>query len=143
MKDLTELDRIQLARSLFDAFAAGDLDLWQSKLAEDFTFAYPGMPEGRGIAAARAYNQPFNDSFSGWWLDVRRSADNGRTVFLDMVVHATMSRALVLPEATIPASGQSGAVPCVLVADIVDGKIHHEATYWNVADLMAQIAPAA
>lgn len=139
MKDLIDGDVTTLARSLFDAFAQGDLASWEAVLAEDFTWCYPGVADGRGIAAARAYNAPFNAAFSDWVTEVHAAAVNGETVFLRMTVHATHSAPLVLPDVTLPPTGKRGAVPCVLVAEIRDGRIRHEATYWNVPDLMAQI----
>lgn len=134
-------DDVTLALSLFNAFAAGDLDRWQKLLTPNFTFAYPGMPEGRGADAARAYNQPFADAFSDWHTDLHHWAKSGDGIFLLITVHATHSRPLVTPAGALPPSGRRGAVKAVLFAEIVNGHIQHEATYWNVPDLVAQIAP--
>ena len=140
MKDMTHIEMTTLARNLFDGFAKGSLDDWQAALAPDFTWCYPGMPEGRGIVAARAYNEPFNAAFTDWVTDVHAAATDGDTVFLQMTIHATHAAPLATPQGILPASGKRGAVPCVLVAKFRDGLICHEATYWNVLDLMAQIA---
>lgn len=140
MKDMTQIEMTTLARSLFDAFAKGDLDGWQAVLSPEFTWSYPGVADGRSIAAARAYNEPFNAAFADWVTEVHSAAISGETVFLRMTVHATHAAPLVLPQGTVPPSGKRGSVPCVLVAEIRDGLIRHEATYWNVPDLMAQIA---
>ena len=142
MKELIDTDSTTLALSLFDAFAAGELDLWQNRLAPDFTFSYPGLPDGKNVAMARAYNQPFCDAFSDWQTRVHAAAVNGDTVFVDITVHCTHSKPLVTPQGTIPATHRRGAVKAVLMARIRDGLILHEATYWNVPDLMAQLVPS-
>ena len=141
MTTILEPSRVTIANSLFDAFAAGDLRQWEARLAPDFSFDYPGMPGGKGAAAARAYNEPFNAAFSDWKTEIHSSATTGDTTFLLMTVHATLSAPLVTPAGTLPATGSRGAVKCVLVSTIRDGKIQHEATYWNVPDLLAQIMP--
>lgn len=140
MKDMTYIEMTTLARSLFDAFAKGDLDSWQAVLSQDFTWSYPGVANGRGIAAARAYNEPFNAAFTDWVTDVHAAAIDGETVFLQMTVHATHAAPLALPQGSLPPTGKRGAVPCLLVAKFHDGLIVHEATYWNVPDLMAHIS---
>jgi len=134
--------RLTQALSLFNAFAAGDLDHWQRQLSPDFTFAYPGVPEGKGIAAARAYNEPFNAAFCDWDIKVHQSAVDGDTTFLLLTVQATHAKPLMTPEGTLVATGRRGAVKAVLVSKTRDGRICHEATYWNVPDLIAQLVPA-
>ncbi len=141
MKDLPDAETTRLALSLFDAFAAGDLDRWQARLAPGFTFAYPGMPDGKGAAAARAYNQPFGEACTDWQTEVHDSAINGETVFLDITVYATLAKPLVTPQGTLPGTGKRAAVKCVIMSRIRDGRILHEATYWNVPDLIAQVLP--
>lgn len=140
MNDLKLSTDADLALSLFHAFAAGNLDAWQARLAPDFTFSYPGLPDGRGAGAARAYNQPFADAFGDWETEVHSAAQAGGTVFLEITVRATHMAPLVAPEGTLPASGRRGAVKAMLVAEIAGGQIRREATYWNVPDLVAQIA---
>lgn len=143
MTTTAETEKIALARSLFDAFALGNLAAREDKLAANFTFSYPGLPDGRGIAAARAYNQPFADAFSDWKTEVEQSAISGNTVFLLIKVHATMTGPLASKDGVLPPSGRRGVVPAVVVAEIENGKIRHEATYWNVPDLVVQLMPLA
>jgi len=96
---------------------------------------------GRGAEAARAYNRPFADAFSDWRTEVRHWARSGDGIFVLITVHATHSQPLATPAGTLPPSGRRGAVKAALYARIVGGRIRHEATYWNVPDLVAQIAP--
>lgn len=139
MKDMIDFENVALSRCLFDAFAAGDLALWEANLAADFTFSYPGMPDGKGVAAARAYNAPFAVAFSDWVTEVHAAAVEGDCVFQSVTIHATHSGALETPQGTLPATGRRGTVKAVIFAKIRDGKLAHEATYWNVPDLMAQL----
>lgn len=53
MKDMTYIEMTTLARSLFDAFAKGDLDSWQAVLSPDFTWSYPGVANGRASPPPR------------------------------------------------------------------------------------------
>lgn len=140
MNQIVATDRVSLALSLFDAFAAGDLGRWQERLAADFTFSYPGMPDGRGIDAARAYNAPFTAAFADWKIEVRNSAVSGETVFAEITINATHKGALATPAGTLPATGRRCRVECVLVSRQRGGRILRESTYWNVPDLLAQIA---
>jgi ketosteroid isomerase-like protein len=140
MTQTLKTDPVKLALSLFDALAAGDLGPWSARLAPEFTFAYPGMPSGKGKQAAEAYNAPFAAAFSDWKTEVHRSAVSGDTVFIEMTVQATHSAPLVTPDGTLPASGRRGAVKAVLVSKQKGDRILYEATYWNVPDLVAQIA---
>ena len=139
MKDQMDYDNVALARSLFDAFAAGALSLWKAQLSSDFTFAYPGLPDGKGADAAFAYNMPFLAAFSDWVTETHAAAVDGEHVFLSITVHATHSGALVTPQGTLPASQRRGMIKAVIYARVRGGKIVHESTYWNVNDLMAQL----
>jgi ketosteroid isomerase-like protein len=135
-------EQITLGRSLFDAFAADDLDAWQSKLASDFTFGYPGMRDGRGAVAARAFNAPFNAAFSDWVTTVHAAAVDGDTILMRLTVSFTHSEPLVLPEGMLNASGARCDVDVAMVVVARDGKIVREETIWNVAELLDQIKAA-
>ena len=139
MKDHLDFESVHLSRCLFDAFAGGDLSQWESKLAPGFTFSYPGMPDGKGVADARAYNAPFVTAFSDWIVDVHSAAVDGENVFQAVTVNATHSGPLQTPQGILPATGRRGAVKCVIYTKVRGGKLAHEATYWNVLDLIGQL----
>ncbi len=135
-------EQITLGRSLFDAFAAGDLDSWQAKLAPDFTFGYPGLRNGSGAAAAREFNAPFNAAFSDWTTVVHCAAVDGDTILMRLIVSFTHSKPLALPYGTLDASGARCDVDVAMVVKVRDGKILREETLWNVAELVDQIKSA-
>ncbi len=142
MTNAATTEQVKLARSLFDSFAAGDLDVWEAKLAPDFTFGYPGLRYGEGVDAARAYNEPFNAAFTDWDTEVHSAAVDGDTILLRMTVNATHSGALVTPEGILPPTGVRGKVEVALLAKTRGGKIVREETLWNVPELMAQLMAA-
>lgn len=132
-------EQITLGRTLFDAFAADDLEAWQSKLAHDFTFGYPGLRNGRGAASAREFNAPFNAAFSDWATVVHAAAVDGDTILMRLTVSFTHSNALALPSGTLEASGVRCNVDVAMVVTTRNGKIVREETLWNVAELLDQI----
>jgi ketosteroid isomerase-like protein len=135
-------EQIALGRSLFDAFAAGDLETWQSKLAHDFTFGYPGLRNGTGAAAAREFNTPFNAAFSDWTTVVHSAAMDGDTILMRLTVSFTHSKPLALPGGTLDALGARCDVDVAMVVTVRDGKILREETLWNVAELVDQMTLA-
>lgn len=135
-------EQITLARSLFDAFAAGDLETWQAKLAPEFTFGYPGLRNGRGAAEAREFNAPFNEAFSDWNTVVHTAAVDGHTILMRLTVSFTHSKPLALPGGTLHPKGARCDVDVAMVVTLRDGKILREETLWNVAELVDQIKSA-
>ena len=135
-------EQISLGRSLFDAFASDDLESWQSKLAPDFTFGYPGLRNGSGAAAAREFNAPFNAAFSDWNTVVHSAAVDEDTILMRLTVSFTHSKPLALPGGTLEASGARCDVDVAMVVKTRAGKIVREETLWNVAELVDQIKSA-
>jgi ketosteroid isomerase-like protein len=135
-------DQIALGRSLFDAFAADDLDTWQFKLAQDFTFGYPGLRNGIGAASAREFNEPFNAAFSDWNTVVHTAAMDGDTLLMRLTVSFTHSKPLALRDGVLDPLGARCDVDVAMVVKVRDGKIVREETLWNVAELVDQIKSA-
>lgn len=135
-------EQISLARSLFDSFESGNLDVWQSKLAPDFTFGYPGMRYGEGIAAARMFNEPFNAAFTDWKTVVHNAATDNDTILMRLTVSFTHSSPLAMPENVLQASNARCNVEVAMLVKVQDGKIVREETLWNVPELLAQISAA-
>jgi ketosteroid isomerase-like protein len=135
-------EQIALGRSLFDAFAADDLEIWQAKLAHDFTFGYPGLRYGSGAAAAREFNAPFNAAFSDWATVVHAAAVDKDTILMRLTVSFTHTKPLALPHGTLDTSGARCDVDVAMVVETRDVKIVREETLWNVAELVDQIKSA-
>ena len=136
-------EQIELARTLFDSFATGNLDSWEAKLAPDFTFGYPGFRYGQGVAAARAFNEPFNAAFTDWQTDVHFAAVDGDTILLRMTVNFTHSSPLALPDGILAPKNARCKVEVAMLSQARDGKIVREETLWNVLELVAQIKAVA
>ena len=131
---------VQQGTALFDAFMARDLSLWQRQLAPNFTASYPGMRDCPSAEAARAFNAPFIAAFSDLHFQVTSTLVDANRVFYTWTARGTHDGPLVTPQGTLPASGKKGTVDGVLIATVENGRILREETYWNVPDLLAQIA---
>jgi ketosteroid isomerase-like protein len=82
-------------------------------------------------------------AFSDLHFQVHSAVADGARVTYAWTARGTHDGPLVTPSGTIPPSGRRGMVHGVLIATLEDGRIIREETYWNVLDLMAQIAPGA
>lgn len=142
MSHTATAEQVTLARSLFDSFASGNLDVWQTRLAPDFTFGYPGMRYGEGASAARIFNEPFNAAFTDWNTQVHKAAVDDDTILMRMTVSFTHSSPLAMPDGVLPASNARCDVEVAMLVKVREGQIVREETLWNVPELLAQINAA-
>jgi predicted ester cyclase len=129
---------VATARSLFDAFNARDLSLWERALAPGFVADYPGAT-GLDRAAAKAFNTPFLDAFSNLRFTVHRTIVQGNTVVFDGDAGGTFDGTLQTPDGPVPPNNHTGKVRIVLIAEVKDGKIVREQTVWNQLELFQQL----
>jgi steroid delta-isomerase-like uncharacterized protein len=130
---------IEIGKILFDAVREGDLSSWEAALSDDFTFSYPGLREGGDKQAAKAFNEVFMTASPDLTFDIQRTVADGETIVYQGIFNATHTGPLALPTGTIPPTGRTASVPGVLISVVRDGKLVREETYWNLAELMAQL----
>lgn len=130
---------VKLGKILFDSIREGNLSSWEAALSDDFTFSYPGLREGGDKQTAKAFNQIFVDAVPDLFFDIQRTLTNEDTIVYQGVFSGTHTGPLALPTGTIPPTGRRASVPGVLISVVRDGKLVREETYWNLAELMAQL----
>jgi steroid delta-isomerase-like uncharacterized protein len=127
------------ATALVDGFNTRDLGIWEAQVAEDAEFSYPGFRGQRGRAAARAYNAPFLAAFSDLHFHVHQVTVDGDRSIVTLTARGTHDGPLVTPMGTFQASGKVGEVDGVFIVTTRNGVIVREETYWDRAELMAQL----
>src|SRR6266480_1403592 len=120
---------VKLGRSLFDAMTAHDLSTWEADLATDFVADYP-CAAGLGREEARAYNAPFVAAFPDLLMNVERIFVQGDTVVVEAFASGTFSAPLAAPDGIVQPTGAKGGIRLVMIADLRDGKIVRERTFW-------------
>lgn len=131
-----------LATCLFDAFNQRDLSAWASHVAPDAQFSYPGF-RARGVEAARAYNAPFLAAFSDLHFQVHYVLVDGDRSVAKVTGRGTHDGPLVTEMGTIPPTGRTIEVDALIAVTTHDGRIVQEETYWDRADMMAQLGLSA
>jgi predicted ester cyclase len=136
---MTAQDNLSTAMNLIDSLNAHDMSVWASKLAPGFAADYPG---GSGLNAqgARLFNESFFPAFSDLRFEVQRTLVAGDSVIIEWRAGGTHDGPLTSPTGqTIPPTYRKGAIAGVLVADVKDGQITRERTYWDQMELLGQL----
>ena len=128
---------IKTAQALIDAVHANDLSLWDSALADNFMAEYPSV-HSLNREQARAYNQSFLNASDDIHFEIHHVIADGDWIAFVCTASSTLSRPLVTPTVTFPATGKSAKTPFVLIAHVKDGKIVAEQTVWNQLEVFQQ-----
>ena len=136
---MTAQDDLKTAMNLIDSLNAHDMSVWASHLAPGFGADYPGA-SGLNAQGARLFNESFFPAFSDLHFEVQRTLVAGDSVIIEWRAGGTHDGPLTSPTGqTIPATYRKGAISGVLVADVKDGQITHERTYWDQMELLGQL----
>jgi len=135
---------LMTARALPDAFNQHDFKIWDEAAADDLIADYPGA-HAINKAQAYAYNKSFFDACDDVCFDVQEVIAQGNWVVFKMVTSATLTRPLVTPQQSFPATGKSIKIPFVLLVEVKDGKIVREQVMWDQLEVFMQwgLLPAA
>jgi len=132
-------DISKIGSALIDAFNAHDIEVWARQLAPGFSADYPN---GVGLNAerARAYNQAFLTAFPDIEFHIRRKVVSEDHVVIEWTAKGTHTAPLVAPTGeTIPPTGRRITETAILIAEVRNGRIVREATYWNLLSLLNQL----
>ena len=136
---MTAQDNISTAMNLIDSLNAHDMSVWAGKLAPGFGADYPGV-SGLNAQGARLFNESFFPAFSDLHFEVQRTLVAGDSVIIEWRAGGTHDGPLTSPTGqTIPPTYRKGAISGVLVADVKDGQITRERTYWDQMELLGQL----
>ena len=130
----------QIALSLLEALNARDLSVWSEHLAEDYTAEHPGVSVPLNKTMSIGYNQRFVTAFPDIHFEVLSVFAEGDYVLIQWTASGTHAERLAtLTGETIPPTRRSVRISGVGLAEVRDGKIVREWTYWDQLSLLAQL----
>jgi len=127
----------QAVQRFYDAFAAGQLDEADILFAEDCRFVMPPGPLTK--AEHHMMAEAFRAGMPDARMEIDHVVDGGSEVFVEGHFVGTHRGDLVSPQGTLPASGRSINVRFADYFKTADGKITDHRTYWDQAEMMAQL----
>jgi steroid delta-isomerase-like uncharacterized protein len=130
----------QIALSIFEALNSRDLSVWSKHLAEEYTAEHPGVSVPLNKTMGIGYNQRFVTAFPDIHFEVLGVHAEGDYVLIQWRARGTHAERLAtMSGQTIPPTRRPMTVSGVAVAELRDGKILHEWTYWDQLSLLAQL----
>ncbi len=122
-----------------DALNARDLNLWSQKRADDFTAEYPGVPV-LNKTQSRMFNQSFVTAFPDIHFHAHRILAEGDYVLIHWTASGTHTERLATVSGeTIPPTWRRVTITGVLLAEVRDGKVAREWSYWDQLSLLVQL----
>ena len=128
---------IQLIRSYYDAFNAGDMETFLDLVSEDVIHDLNQCGREIGREAFRAFMDRMNASYREQLEDlvVMANPDGSRAAAEFTVLGEYLKTDAGLP----PATGQKYKLPAGAFFEIRAGKITRVTNYYNLADWIAQV----
>lgn len=130
---------LSTALTLITAYNDRNLDPWRSLLHEEFTADYPGAP---GLSADRAsdYHQAYIDAFPDVHMDIVTTVAEGDRVAAQWTATGSHTAPLdTLSGGAIMPTGKSVTLDGVVVTALREGRIVHEASFWDQVALLSQL----
>jgi steroid delta-isomerase-like uncharacterized protein len=122
-----------------EALNARDLNSWSQKRADDFTGEYPGLPV-LNKAQSRMFNQSFVTAFPDIHFHAERVLAEGDYVLVHWTANGTHTERLAAVSGeTIPPTGRKVTIAGVLLAEVRDGELAREWSYWDQLSLLVQL----
>ncbi|HET6658493.1 MAG TPA: ester cyclase [Rubrobacter sp.] len=135
-----EEENKQIALSIFEALNTRDLSVWSKHLAEDYTAVHPGVSIPLNKTMSIGYNQRFVTAFPDIHFEVLQVLAEGDYVLIHWRASGTHAERLAtMTGQTIPPTRRSMTVSGVGLAEVRDGKIVREWSYWDQLSLLAQL----
>jgi steroid delta-isomerase-like uncharacterized protein len=130
----------RIALSIIEALNTRDLSVWSKHLAEDYTAEHPGVSVPLNKTMTIGYNQRFVTAFPDIHFEVLSVLAEGDYVLIQWTASGTHTERLAtMTGQTIPPTRRSMTVSGVGLAEVRDGKIVREWSYWDQLSLLAQL----
>jgi steroid delta-isomerase-like uncharacterized protein len=130
----------QVALNVIKALNARDLSLWSQHLAEDYIAEHPGVSVPLNKTKSVGYYQRFVTAFPDIHFEVLRVLAEGDYVLIQWRANGTHAERLAtMTGETIPPTRRSMTVSGAALAEVRDGKIVREWSYWDQLSLLAQL----
>ena len=129
------------AERFYERFAAGDLDGASALFSSDCTHV---TPAGRQDANAwKTFAEAFRTALPDAHMEVVSVVESGDAVAVQARFKGTHRGPLATPQGEVPASGNTIDMPFADFFRLGDGTFVEHRVYWDQADLMSQLSPAA
>ena len=136
----SEKENKQIALSIIEALNTRDLSVWSKHLAEDYTAEHPAVSVPLNKTRGIGYNQRVVTAFPDIHFEVLRVIAEGDYVLIHWRANGTHAERLAtLTGETIPPTRRSVRISGVGLAEVRDGKIVREWSYWDQLSLLAQL----
>ena len=130
----------QIALSIVEALNTRDLSVWYKHLAEDYTAEHPGVSVPLNKSWSIGYNKRFVAALPDLHFEVLHVLAEGDYVLIQWRASGTHAERLAtMTGATIPPTRRSMTVSGAALAEVRDGKIVREWSYWDQLSLLAQL----
>jgi steroid delta-isomerase-like uncharacterized protein len=129
------------AERFYERFAAGDLEGAAGLFSPDCTH---GTPAGQQDANAwKAFAEAFRRALPDAHMEIVSVVESGDAIAVEARFKGTHTGALATPQGEIPASGNTIDVRFADFFRLGDDKFVEHRVYWDQAEMMAQLSPAA
>jgi len=130
----------QIALRIIEALNTRDLSVWSKHLAEEYTAEHPGVSIPLNKTMTIGYTQRFVTAFPDIHFEVLSVLAEGDRVLIQWRASGTHAERLAtMTGQTIPPTRRSMTVSGVGLAQVRDGKIVREWSYWDQLSLLAQL----
>ena len=130
----------RIALSIIEALNARDLSRWSQHLAEDYIAELPGVSAPLNKTKTIGYHQRFVTALPNIHFEVLHVLAEGDYVLIQWRASGTHAERLAtMTGETIPPTRRSMTVSGVGLAEVRDGKIVREWSYWDQLSLLAQL----
>jgi len=137
---MSDLDNINVARSFFDAWNAGDLSLADSSEDANFMSDSPGTAGAMDSQQTRMYNQNFLSAFPGSQFQIVLTVTQGDYVVLHWKITGTHAGPLGTPSGgSVPPTGKTATVVGSTTTQVKNGKVVHTWNFWDMSSLLVQL----
>ena len=130
----------EIALTVIEALNTRDLSLWSQHLAEDYKAEHPGVSVPLNKTKSVGYYQRFVTAFPDLHFEVLSVLAEGDHVLIQWRANGTHAERLAtMTGQTIPPTRRSMTVSGAALAEVRDGKIVREWSYWDQLSLLAQL----
>ncbi len=128
-----------LVTRFYDTWNAHDRDGWLACCSEDITFKGPGGVAGQGLDTGRMFWSLWQDAFPDNRCTIKIAVAEGGDAIQESVFSGTHTQTFHTPNADIPATGKSVAIPYTLGLTYRDGKFSSFRLTFDQAELMTHL----
>jgi steroid delta-isomerase-like uncharacterized protein len=137
---MSEQENIKAANAFYDIWNGGDLSKLAPFHADNFMADNPGLPGPVNSTQHRAYLQNFLTAFPGSKFEVLLTLVQGDYVVTNWKVSGVHTGPLQTPSGgSIPPTGKKILLTGSTTAQVKNGKVVHDSSFWDMSSLLGQL----